>query len=166
MRLRGRGSGMILRFEFVCAAALLIAIVCLVAIASISRYAGAPIIWSVEVAQTLFIWLCMLAADIALQQSKHFGLSFVQELVSPAVAQAIKIANLTIVLALLIFLFSYSIELVRLSHPRLYGATQMPFSFITAALPFGLLLMIRSLGVEWLTAVRVLRHTSRETAVS
>jgi TRAP-type C4-dicarboxylate transport system permease small subunit len=145
---------MYLRLESACAALILVAIVCLVAIASVSRYAGAPIIWSVEVAQTLFIWLCMLAADIAMQHGRHFGLSLLHDVVSPAAAHVIRIVNVAVVLALLVFLFVYSIELVRLSHPRLFGATQMHFSYVTGALPFGLALMIRTLGVELVGLVR------------
>jgi TRAP-type C4-dicarboxylate transport system permease small subunit len=152
---------MYLRVEFALAALVLVAIVCLVAIASVSRYAGAPIIWSVEVAQTLFIWLCMLAADIALQQSRHFGLSLLEDAVSPRAGQVLKIVNVSIVLALLVFLFVYSIELVRLSHPRLFGATQMHFSYVTGALPFGLALMIRTLGVELFGLLRAVREERR-----
>ncbi|MBW8635677.1 TRAP transporter small permease subunit [Hoeflea sp. WL0058] len=145
---------MMMRIEFTLAALLLSAIVCLVAIASITRYAGAPIIWSVEVAQTLFIWLCMLAADIALQQSRHFGLDWLGDILAPVFGRMVKIFNIAIVLVLLVFLFVYSIELVRLSHPRLYGATQMHFSFVTGALPFGLFLMIRTLGYELYRSLR------------
>ena len=48
------------RVEFACASLILAAIVILVAIASVSRAMGSPIIWSVEIAQLLFVWLCML----------------------------------------------------------------------------------------------------------
>lgn len=149
---------MYLRVEFALAALVLVAIVCLVAVASVSRYLGEPIIWSVEVAQTLFIWLCMLAADIAMQQSRHFGLSLLEDLLSPRAGHVLKIVNVAIVLALLAFLFAYSIELVRLSHPRLFGATQMHFSYVTGALPFGLALMIRTLGVELVGLLRAPRE--------
>ena len=131
-----------------CAAVLLVAIVSLVAIASIARSLGSPIIWSVEIAQMLFIWLCMLAADLALQQARHFGLSLLHDAVPAHVGYWIKLANLAVIMTLLLFLLYHSFDVVRLSHPRLYGATQMHFSYITGALPFGLLLMVRTLGME------------------
>lgn len=148
---------MFLRFEFACAAILLSVIVVLVAVASLSRYFGTPIIWSIEVAQLLFIWLCMLAADIALHQSRHFGLSIIQDWVSPATRRIVDAVNILLVLALLVFLFVYSLEVVRVSHPRLFGATQMHFSYVTGALPFGLALMIRTLGADLLARFRTWR---------
>ena len=136
------------RLEFACAAFLLVAIVSLVAIASVARSIGSPIIWSVEIAQMLFIWLCMLAADLALQQARHFSLSLLHDAVPARIRHWIKLCNLAVVLVLLLFLLYHSFDVVRLSHPRLYGATQMHFSYITSALPFGLALMVRTLGVE------------------
>ena len=45
------------RIEFAGACLLLAGIVILVGIAAITRAAGQPIIWSVEIAQLLFVWL-------------------------------------------------------------------------------------------------------------
>ena len=46
--------------------------------------AGAsPIIWSVEIAQLLFVWRCALSADLALQGSRHWGLPALHELIGP-----------------------------------------------------------------------------------
>lgn len=153
---------MFLRLEFVCAAVLLCVIVTLVAVASVSRYYGTPIIWSIEVAQLLFIWLCMLAADIALQKSRHFGLSILQDRLGPKGAAVADAINILLVLVLLAYLLVWSIDVVRLSHPRLTGATQMPFSYVNAALTFGLVLMIRTLAVDLLRTLKAVRAGAAE----
>ena len=46
------------QLEFAVAALLLAAIVLLVFVAAVMRFFGHPLIWSVDLAQLLFIWLC------------------------------------------------------------------------------------------------------------
>ena len=82
------------RIEFAAATLLLVAIVGLVGIAAITRFMGAPIIWSIEVATAMFVWLIVLAVDLAMQQNRHFGLSLVLDSVSPRARRWIEIANI------------------------------------------------------------------------
>lgn len=143
------------RVEFVCAALLLVAIVILVAVASVTRYLGSPIIWSVEIAQLLFVWLCMLAADLALQQQRHFGLGLVLDKLGPQPRRLLEICNTVIVLSLLAFLLVYAVRNTLLMHPRLIGATQMNASLVHAAMPFGIALMLRTLALQLYRAITV-----------
>jgi TRAP-type C4-dicarboxylate transport system permease small subunit len=136
------------RIEFVCAACLLVAVVLLVGIASVTRAAGAPIIWSVEIAQLLFVWLCMLAADLALQQERHFGLLIMLDALPPTARAIAEIVNRVIVALLLAFLLFYAVRNAILMHPRLIGATQMHASFIHASIVLGLVLMLRTLACQ------------------
>ena len=147
------------RLEFACAAFLLVGIVILVGIASITRYLGSPIIWSVEIAQLLFVWLCMLAADLALQQNRHFGLSILLDRLSPKARRIADIVNILIVGALLAFLLFYALRNAVLMHPRLIGATQMNASLIHGSMVVGLALMLRTLAVQFYW-----RAFARETA--
>ncbi len=142
------------RIEFICAAFLLATIVLLVAVGSVTRYMGIPIIGAIEIAQMLFIWLCMIAADIAMQRSRHFGLGFLSHFLSPKGAWLLRLCNFCIVAALLAFLFFYSIKLTVISHPRLIGGIQMHYSFITAALCLGLALMFRTTIAQLIQEVR------------
>ncbi len=136
------------RLEFGLAALLLVAIVLLVGIASITRFLGSPIIWSVEIAQLCFVWICMLAADLALQENRHFGLSIVLDGLSPRGRRIGEIINTVILVLLLSFLLVYAVRNTVLMHPRLIGATQMHASLVHAAMPFGLALMLRTLLVR------------------
>jgi TRAP-type C4-dicarboxylate transport system permease small subunit len=145
---------MYLRMEMACAAVLLLAIVILVGIASVARYLGSPIIWSIEVAQLAFVWLVMLAADVTLQQDRHFRLSLLLDRLSPETRRLAEIANTAIMMALLGFLLIYAVRNTVLMHPRLIGATQMHASFIHGSLVLGLGLLLRTLTVQLFRRIR------------
>ncbi|SDG22053.1 TRAP transporter small permease [Thalassobaculum litoreum] len=135
---------MLRNLESACAVALLTGIVILVGIAAVARSMGSPIIWSVEVAQLLFVWLCMLAADLAMQQRRHFCMSLLPDSLGPRGRHALEAVNLLIVIALLVFLWIYAWRNMVLMHPRLIGATQMNGSLIHASMVVGLLLLLRT----------------------
>lgn len=149
------------RIEIACAVAVLAAIVVLVGVASVARYVGSPIIWSVEVAQLLFAWECMLAADLAMQFNRHFGLSILLDRLRGKARQLVEIANLLVLIGLLGFLFVYAVENAVLMHPRLIGSTQMNASLIHTAMPFGLALMLRTLAVKLWQALTEMRRTQQ-----
>lgn len=136
------------RLEFACAILVLGAIVVLVGVASVARYLGSPIIWSVEIAQLLFVWECMLAADLALQHNRHFGLAIVLDTVPSRVRRVLEVLNHIVLILLLGFLFIYAVENTILMHASFVGATQMHGSLIHAAMPFGLALMLRTLAAQ------------------
>lgn len=136
------------RVETVCAILLLTAIVALVAIASIARAVGSPIIWSVEIAQLCFVWLCMLSADLALQNERHFGLSLLSDALNAPKKRLLELTNRVVLIGLLGFLLYYAWSNVALMHPRLIGATQMHASYIHASMVVGLCLMLRTMIVQ------------------
>ncbi|WP_210211839.1 TRAP transporter small permease [Aquibium carbonis] len=144
--------------EFACAALLLCAVVVLVGLAAITRAMGVPIIWSVEIAQLLFLWLCILAIDLALQDERHFGLQIVKDNVPPRVGQMVEVVNLLVIVALLVFLIPYAWRNTLLMHARLDGALQIPGSWFHASMVVGFALMIRTL------LARLLAMFARRTA--
>lgn len=142
------------RLEYACASLLLAAIVALVGIAAVSRAMGSPIIWSIEIAQLLFVWLCMLAADLALQENRHFGLMVLLEKLSPERRRLMEIANLAIMICLVVFLFFYAWKNAVLMHPRLLGATQMNGSLIHTSMVVGLALLTRTMVLQLIARLR------------
>lgn len=139
---------MLRRVEFACASLLLSAVVALVALAAITRAMGAPIIWSIEIAQLLFLWLCILAIDLGLQDERHFGLQLLQDNVSPRLRKVVEVVNLLIMIALLAFLMRYAWRNTIVMHARLDGALQIPGSCYHASMIVGFALMIRTLLVR------------------
>lgn len=136
------------RIEFAFACLLLAGIVVLVGIAAITRAAGHPIIWSVEIAQLLFVWLCMLAADLAMQQRRHFGLMILLDNIPAKARRWVEIVNMAILVVLLAFLLFYAWRNMLLMHPRLIGATQMNGSLIHASMVVGIALLLRTMLVQ------------------
>lgn len=137
------------RIEISLAIGLLASIVLLVAIAAVSRKIGSPIIWSLEVSTALFVWLVVLAVDIAMQQNRHFGLSLVLDNVPARVRRWIELANMMVVMALLVYLLYYAIINVPLMQKRMLGALQIPKSFVHLAIPVGILLWLRTLATQF-----------------
>jgi len=150
MQMLARIERVLFRVESVFAIALLVAIVCLVAVASIARAAGTPIIWSIEVAQLAFVWLCILAADLALQKGRHFGLSILTDGMPPRMQRIVEMINLAILAALLALLLTYAWRNMILMHPRLFGATQMHGSWLHASMVAGFALMLRTVLTRFL----------------
>lgn len=136
------------RIEISLATSLLATIVVLVAVAAISRKFGSPIIWSLEVSTALFVWLVVLAVDIAMQQNRHFGLSLILDNVPPVARRWIELINMAVVALLLLYLLYYATINVPLMHKRMLGALQIPKSFIHLAIPVGIVLWLRTLAVQ------------------
>ena len=139
---------MLRRIEFALASLLLGAVVVLVGIAAVGRSLGIPIIWSVEIAQLMFLWLCILAIDLGLQDERHFGLQILQDNVSARTRRIVEIINVIILIALLVFLLRYAWRNTAFMHSRLDGALQLPGSLYHASMVVGFALMIRTLLVK------------------
>lgn len=142
------------KVEMASAVLLLLAIVGLVGLAAVTRAMGSPIIWSVEIAQLLFAWLCMLSADIALQDGRHFGLLILLDNLKPSLRRMFEIFNLLVLMALLLLLFVYAWKNVILMHPRLIGSTQMHASFVHGSMVVGLALLMRTMGIQLFHKIR------------
>lgn len=133
---------MLRRAEMLAAIALLGAIVVVVFAGTVGRYSGHPLIWSDEVAQALFIWLAMLAADLTLQRAGHFRIDVLVSLLPKEAAFVLDLAIKLTIAAMLVLLVYYGTLLVGLSHPRPLPMTGVPSSWAAAALPVAYGLMI------------------------
>jgi TRAP-type C4-dicarboxylate transport system permease small subunit len=130
------------RAEMMAAVALLGAIVAVVLAGTVGRYAGYPLVWSDEVAQALFVWLALLAADLTLQRAGHFRIDVLMGLLPPRARFLLELAIKLTIAVLLVFLVYYGMALTRLSDPRPLPMTGVPSSYAAAALPVAYALMI------------------------
>lgn len=142
------------RIETAFALLLLSLIVVLVAVASIARAVGSPVIWSIEIAQLLFVWLCMISADLALQKQRHFGLSLLSDMLGPSRQRWQELFNRFVLVLFLCFLLVYAVRNTQLMHPRLLGATQMHGSYLHGSMVVGLLLLLRTMLAQMLVIWR------------
>lgn len=145
---------MLRRIEFASASLLLAGIVLLVGGGSLARAWGWPIIWSVEIAQLMFLWLCVLAIDLAMQDGRHFGLEIILDNVPPRMRSLMEAANILIMVGLLIFLLRYAWKNMILMHPRLDGALQIPGSVFHASMVLGFVLLVRTLVTKLIHLAR------------
>lgn len=145
---------MLRRIEFACAALLLVAVVLLVGVAAASRAMGSPIIWSIEVAQLLFLWLCIVAIDLGLQHDRHFGIGLVSDNLPASGRKALQILNLAVLIGLFVYLLQFAWRNMILMHPRLDGALQTPGSYFHASMVVGFVLIIRTLAVKLAGTIR------------
>lgn len=145
------------RVEFACAILIFAAIVILIAVGALTRFLGIPIIWSIEVAQLLFAWEVMLAADLAMQKDRHFGLSILLDNLGPRGKLYIETFNIVILVTLLGFLLYYAVVNTMLVNPNRIGSLQFTASLIHASMPFGIVLMLRTLFVKLWYAIADLR---------
>jgi len=140
------------RAEMFAAVALLAAIVAVVLAGTVGRYAGYPLVWSDEVAQALFVWLALLAADLTLQRSGHFRIDVLTGLLPQRAQFFLELAIKLTIAVLLVFLVWYGMKLTRLSDPRPLPMTGVPSSFAAAALPVAYALMVITV------AEQIVRH--------
>lgn len=141
------------RLERGLAMALLVAVFVLVFVATATRYLGSPVIWAIEATQAMFIWLCVLAADITLQRAGHFSVPVLADLLPPRARRALDVAGGLAVLALLAFLAWHGAGFAAMSGMRPLPMLGVSEGVATAALPVGFALMaittVEQLVARW-----------------
>ncbi|MFO1281938.1 MAG: TRAP transporter small permease [Burkholderiales bacterium] len=113
----------------------------LVFVAAISRAAGAPILWAIDIAMLLFIWCSFLGADAALRAKQHIIIDIVVRMFPQRVQRALLIGHWTVMLAFLAALVVLGTQLTLLNVERPMGDTEISYAYVTAAVPVGCLLM-------------------------
>jgi TRAP-type C4-dicarboxylate transport system permease small subunit len=127
--------------EYLCAA-LLFVIVAVVFSNVVGRYfLRAPLRWSDEVAQFLFLWLSYLGALAALMAGRHYSFPNLIDLLPRKGRVAAKTASDLLVLAMLAVLVWGGFELVDLLHHQRSPAIDLPLYYVYAALPLVSFLM-------------------------
>lgn len=142
------------RIEYACASILLGAVVILVGVAAVARGIGAPIVWSIEIAQLMFLWLVVIAADLGMQANRHFGMQILLDNVPPGFRKATEIVNILVLIGFLGFLLYYAWGNTILMHPRLDGALQIHGSYFHASMVVGFALLIRTLVFQLVRDLR------------
>jgi TRAP-type transport system small permease protein len=140
--------------ERVLAAALLVVLVAVVFAGAAGRYTGHPVIWSDEVAQALFVWVSMLAADLTLQRHGHFSIDILANLLPPRARFVLDIIVLLLLGGLLALLILNGFRFADMTAGRPMPMLGLPSSVATAALPVGFALMMITLIEQFVRRVR------------
>ena len=142
------------RAEDLAARACLAGCSALVFVAAISRAAGAPILWAIDIAMLLFIWCAFLGADAALRAKQHIIIDIVVRLLPQRAQRALLIAHWSVMLAFLAALVVLGVQLTLLNVERPMGDTEISYAYVTAAVPIGCLLMAFTAARQLLEFVR------------
>ena len=133
------------QIELAICVVLLAIITGLVFVASVMRFFGHPLVWSVDLAQLLFIWVCFLGADKAMREKTHLGMEVPVKYLPHKYRLGLELACSSIVLAFLAILAVKGYELTLLNLERTFGDSTLSYGWVTAAVPVGCLLLGASL---------------------
>ncbi|MGP4040188.1 TRAP transporter small permease [Gracilibacillus sp. D59] len=121
---------------------LMFGVVVFVFIAAVMRWVGYPIVWSVEFAQFLFVWVIFLGANRALRNNKHIGVDFFTKRMPEKVRNIVQIFTMFTIIVFLVYVGIFGILLSIENSARSIGNLSLSYSLITVAAPIGCLLMV------------------------
>ncbi|NLH80061.1 MAG: TRAP transporter small permease [Phyllobacteriaceae bacterium] len=146
-------SDVIAHIESIVGRVLLATMVGLVFIAGVTRWFGHPLVWSMDVAQLLFVWAAFLGADMAMRKRGLIAVDLFVRWVPARHRVFIDLAVGLFVLAFLLALAKLGYDLVMLNREREFGDSGISYALVTAAVPIGCLLLATTLaGQLWETA--------------
>ena len=142
------------RIEAVIGKLLLAIIVVLVFAAGILRWFGHPLVWSVDLAQLLFIWVSFIGANQALRARVHIGMDLLVRGLPIGARLWVEVALALLTLAFLLTLVVMGYQLTLLNIQRQYGDSGISYGFVTGAVPVGCLLLSTTLVGHLVRALR------------
>ena len=147
-------ASIIAKLEFAAGAALLLAIVVLVFIAAIMRFAGYPLIWSVDLAQLLFTWLCFVGAARTMRLKGHIGVDLLVRMLGYRHRLWIETAQAAVFVAFLMVLTFEGYKLAVANKERVFGYSGMSYAWVTIAVSFGSVALILAIVANTVDAWR------------
>ena len=138
-------SKIIARIEIVAGTVLLAIITVLVFIAAVMRFFGYPLIWSVDLAQLLFIWLCFFGAAKAMRERSHLGVDFLTRILPVRSRLVLETALTVLIAAFFLVLAREGYKLTVLNKERLFGDSGLSYAWVTIAVPAGCLLLLSAM---------------------
>lgn len=133
------------QIEVALAVALFAAIVGLVFIAAIMRFFDYPLIWSVDMAQLLFIWLCFVGATRAMREKVHLGVDLLIRHLPLRIQLFVETLVSVVVITFLLLLAYEGYLLTTLNIEREFGDSGISYAFVTVAVPIGALMLAAAL---------------------
>lgn len=111
---------------------------------------NASIEWAEEVARHLMIWLTFLGAGPVLRYGGHIAVENLQDAMPKKAAIVLRAGIALLLLAFFLFMIWFGWLYMGRTQFQLTAATQIPFSYVYAAMPVGGVLLV----VHWLLVVK------------
>ena len=139
------------KFEAVVAGTLLILMVLLIFSGGLARLVAHPLNWTIDFATCFFAWACFICADIAWRRNALMSIELLTERLPPSGQRMLTYLNYVILIAFLLFVVIYGIQLAWTSRARSFqGIPWISYSWVTASLPFGALLLTMTTLVKFI----------------
>jgi TRAP-type transport system small permease protein len=136
-------------YERVCAAEAFVAgvflflMVALIFLGGVMRMLGQPINWSSDAATALFAWACFLCADIAWRNNGLMAVEVLTGRLPESLRTACRMLNYALISMFLFYLIVMGVYLSWISRIRSFqGIPEVSYSWVTASLPAGALLLL------------------------
>ncbi|MFN7027279.1 MAG: TRAP transporter small permease [Pseudorhizobium sp.] len=139
------------KFEAVVAGTLLILMVLLIFSGGLARLVAHPLNWTIDFATCFFAWACFICADIAWRRNALMSIELLTERLPPSGQRMLTYLNYVILIAFLLFVVIYGAQLAWTSRARSFqGIPWISYSWVTASLPFGALLLTMTTLVKFI----------------
>lgn len=139
------------KFEAVVAGTLLILMVLLIFSGGLARLVAHPLNWTIDFATCFFAWACFICADIAWRRNALMSIELLTERLPPSGQRMLTYLNYVILIAFLLFVVIYGTQLAWTSRARSFqGIPWISYSWVTASLPFGALLLTMTTLVKFI----------------
>ena len=143
-------SDVIVQIESFVGRILLAAMVGLVFIAGVMRWFGHPLVWSMDVAQLLFVWAAFFGADMAMRKKGLIAVDLFVRWVPLRNRVYVDLVTGLVIVAFLLTLAKLGYNLVMLNLEREFGDSGISYALVTSAVPIGcLLLSVTLIGQIW-----------------
>ncbi|SJZ69928.1 TRAP transporter small permease [Consotaella salsifontis] len=133
---------------------LLAAIVVLVFTAAIARTVDHPLVWSVDLAQALFVWLCFAGAVKGLARRSHIGVDYFVQKLPLGMRRVVDFVMAALAVVFLAVMSWFGIQLTLLNWERVYGDSGISYAWVTIAVPIGCGLLAVILLYQMFIAIR------------
>jgi len=141
-----RINQMIAKVEIAIGVTLMTAIVLLVFVSAATRTFKYPIVWSVDFAQLLFVWISMIGADVALKYKAHMGVDLLVRKLPAGLQHGITLLTYLLMTGFIGFVIYWGVTLCIENALRQYQTLQISYSYSTAAVPIiGVLMLLTAL---------------------
>jgi TRAP-type transport system small permease protein len=131
------------------------------------RYlSGSSIVWAEEVARYAMVWLTFLGMGAVFRIGGHIAIENLQEAVSARFSQWLRCAILFTIVLLGLGMVQMGLVYMGRSQFQLTASTQIPFSYIYAAVPVGGVLLVWSAIATGLSYVRFRKFEDDTTSQS
>lgn len=130
-------STIVTKIEFFIGATLLAVITFLVFIAAVMRFAGYPIIWSIDMAELLFIWLCFTGAVRAMRLRAHLGVDYLVRHFGHQNRLIIESVLAVVFISFMTLIAKEGYGLAVLNKERVFGDSGISYYYVTIAVSVG-----------------------------